>query len=85
MIAMSQFINISVDVPWMSLNQKLRRVKEMDLTEDVEMEFEHEQLTQLATERMRLKVRLGLVEQEIENHSRHFYVGEDGLVEVKLC
>ena len=57
----------------------------MDLMEDVEMEFEHEQLTQLATERMRLKVRLGLVEQEIGNHSRHFYVGEDGLVEVKLC
>ena len=52
--------------------------------EDVEMEFEHEQLTQLATERMRLKMRLGLVEQEIGNHSKHFYVGEDGLVEVRV-
>ena len=57
----------------------------MDLLEDVEMDFEHEQLMQLATERMRLKVRLGLVEQEIGNHSKHFYVGEDGLVEVNLC
>ena len=53
--------------------------------EDVEVEFEHEQLMQLATERMRLKMRLGLVEQEIRNHSKHFYVGEDGLVEVNLC
>ncbi len=52
--------------------------------EDVEMEFEHEQLTQLATERMRLKMRLELVEQEIGNQSKHFYVGEDGLVEVRV-
>ena len=56
----------------------------MDLMEDVEIEFEHEQLTQLATERMRLKVRLALVEQEIGNRSKHFYVGEDGLVEVRV-
>ena len=56
----------------------------MDLMEDVEMEFEHEQLTQLATERMRLKMRLGLVEQEIRSHSKHFYVGEDGLVEDRV-
>jgi hypothetical protein len=69
----------------MSLNQKLRRVNAVNLMEDVEMEFEHEQLTQLATERMRLKVRLGLVEQEIGNRSKRFYVGEDGLVEVNLC
>jgi hypothetical protein len=57
----------------------------MDLMEDVEIEFEHEQLMQLSTDRMRLKMRLELVEQEIGNRSRHFYVGEDGLVEVKLC
>ena len=66
-------------------HQKLRRGKAMDLLEDVEMDFEHEQLMQLATERIRLKMRLGLVEQEIGNRSKHFYVGEDGLVEVKLC
>ena len=66
-------------------HQKLRRVNALNLMEDVEMEFEHEQLMQLATERMRLKMRLGQVEQEIGNRSRHFYVGEDGLVEVKLC
>ena len=65
-------------------HQKLRRGKAMDLMEDVEMEFEQEQLTQLATDRMRLKMRLELVEQEIGNHSRHFYVGEDGLVEVRV-
>ena len=57
----------------------------MDLMEDVEIEFEHEQLTQLANDRMRLKMRLGLVEQEIGKQSKHFYVGEDGLVEVNLC
>ena len=66
-------------------HQKLRRGKAMDLLEDVEMDFEHEQLMQLATERIRLKMRLGLVEQEIGNRSKHFYVGEDGLVEVNLC
>jgi hypothetical protein len=46
------------------------------------MEFEHEKLTKLADERMRLKVRLSLVEQEIRNRSFHFYVGQDGLIEV---
>ena len=65
-------------------HQKLRRDKEMDLMEDVEIEFEHEQLMQLSTDRMRLKMRLELVEQEIGNQSKHFYVGEDGLVEVRV-
>jgi hypothetical protein len=53
-----------------------------DILEDLEMEFEHEKLTKLADERMRLKVRLSLVEQEIRNRSFHFYVGQDGLIEV---
>jgi hypothetical protein len=53
-----------------------------DILEDLEMEFEHENLTKLAAERMRLKVRLSLVEQEIRNCSFHFYVGQDGLIEV---
>ena len=52
-----------------------------DILEDLEMEFEQEKLTKLAAERMRLKVRLSLVEQEIRNRSFHFYVGKDGLVE----
>ena len=53
-----------------------------DILDDLEMEFEHENLTKLADERMRLKVRLSLVEQEIRNRSFHFYVGQDGLIEV---
>ena len=53
-----------------------------DILEDLEMEFEQEKLTKLAAERMRLKVRLSLVEQEIRNRSFHFYLNQDGLVEV---
>ena len=53
-----------------------------DILEDLEMEFEQEQLTKLAAERMRLKVRLSLVEQQIRDCSLHFYVDQDGLVEV---
>ena len=46
------------------------------------MDFEQEQLTKLAAERMRLRMRLSLVEQEIRDRSLHFYVGQDGLIEV---
>lgn len=53
-----------------------------DILEDLEMEFEQEKLTKLAAERMRLKMRLSLVEQEIRDRSFHFYVGQDGLIEV---
>ena len=53
-----------------------------DILEDLEMEFEHENLTKLAAERMRLKVRLSFLEKEIRNRSFHFYVGQDGLIEV---
>jgi DNA polymerase III sliding clamp (beta) subunit (PCNA family) len=53
-----------------------------DILEDLEMEFEQEKLTKLAAERMRLKVRLELVEREIRDCSFHFYVGQDGLIEV---
>ena len=74
----------------MSLKKCLRKKKNNkkgieqmnDILEDLEMEFEQEQLTKLAAERMRLKVRLGLVEQEIRDSSFHFYLGQDGLVEV---
>ena len=53
-----------------------------DILEDLEMEFEQEKLTKLAAERMRLRVRLSLVEQEIRNCSFHFYLNQDGLFEV---
>ena len=53
-----------------------------DILDDLEMEFEHENLTKLADERMRLKVRLSFLEKEIRNRSFHFYVGRDGLIEV---
>ena len=56
----------------------------MTLVQDVEMEFESEELSRLSAERLRLKVRLDLVEQEIRSRSQHFYVGADGLLEVNL-
>ena len=56
----------------------------MPLMQEVEMEFESEELSRLAAERLRLKVRLDLVEQEIRSRSQHFYVGADGLLEVNL-
>ena len=52
----------------MSLSRKNKKRSEMnDILEDLEMEFEQEKLTKLAAERMRLRVRLSLVEQEIRN------------------
>lgn len=63
-------------------NKKRGIDKMNDILEDLEMEFEQKKLTKLAAERMRLKVRLALVEQEIRGCSFHFYVGQDGLVEV---
>ena len=56
----------------------------MTLMQEVEMEFESEELSRLSAERLRLKVRLDLVEQEIRSRSQHFYVGADGLLEVNL-
>ena len=68
----------------MSLIIKILWGKKMTLIEDVEMEFEAEELSRLSAERLRLKVRLDLVEQEIRSRSQHFYVGADGLLEVNL-
>ena len=68
----------------MSLIIKILWGKKMTLIEDVEMEFESEELSRLSSERLRLKVRLDLVEQEIRSRSQHFYVGADGLLEVNL-
>ena len=68
----------------MSLIIKILWGKKMTLIEYVEMEFEAEELSRLSAERLRLKVRLDLVEQEIRCRSQHFYVGADGLLEVNL-
>ena len=68
----------------MSLIIKILWGKKMTLIEDVEMEFESEELSRLSAERLRLKVRLDLVEQEIRSRSQHFYVGVDGRLEVNL-
>ena len=62
----------------------LKKDKAMGLMEEVEMELESEELSRLSAERMRLKVRLDLVEQEIRSRSKHFYVGGDGLLEVNF-
>ena len=68
----------------MSLIIKILGGKKMTLMQDFEMEFESEELSRLSAERLRLKVRLDLVEQEIRSRSQHFYVGADGLLEVNL-
>ena len=68
----------------MSLITKILGGKKMTLMQEVEMEFESEELSRLSAERLRLKVRLDLVEQEIRSRSQHFYVGADGLLEVNL-
>jgi hypothetical protein len=52
--------------------------------QDVEVELEAEELSRLSAERFRLMVRLDLIEAEIRSHSKHFYVGADGLLEVNL-
>jgi len=56
----------------------------MTLIQDIEMEFEAEELSRLSAERLRLKVRLDLIEAEIRSRSNHFYVGADGHLEVNL-
>ena len=56
----------------------------MTLMQDIEIEFEAEELSRLSVERLRLKVRLDLIEAQIRSRSKHFYVGADCLLEVNL-
>ena len=48
------------------------------------IEIEHEIVTILADQRWKLQLQLAAIDDQLKKYSHHFYVADDGLVEVGL-